>query len=545
MKYYFIIFMAFVLSVNTVVGQKKKSKKELVMQLLMDAKSAKYEGDTVLAITKLKEVLRINPNDTNACGRLGKIHANPYSQYFNKSQAIKYYNLVLENSKSEENKRIAHAQISKLAKYEDKQDNIEQTEVSGTVVDVVNPSVHHSNVTTETEKVQDRYSKMIEEHNKKQKNKNEEIDNLQNTNEVTSSEESIYDQRLRKHLEKKEEEKNNEGIKIVPIPPKPTPQQPVIDDGVSSESFLMRDTLITYIPPYDILKEDIKLLKTAECPKNDGTQYVSALFNHQTARDAIVFLFDNQENLSIHRDCDLMVGYREIVRNGMQDVEKHVKVRSNTKSPNEWSVVIEFNLPDSVLNDPSWSKNVYRMMGVYFNQSALVEKKLIEQANKVCQNGKTLKISYKFELEPINGILHGETVVRAEKIDGCKCLLAYSESNQLFALATDDYRIANANTSNIQKIEVDDGLANDANHEYQKLCAFHQQIKGDKRYFTKYVNQLDALAKANQPEALYTSYVAYKHGLWHIKKMQGNMKWALKCQEKIISMQKYLKKNYW
>lgn len=545
MKYYILIFMAFVLSFNTVEGQKKKTKKEIIMQHLMDAKSAKYEGDTVRAISILKDVLRINPNDTNACGRLGKIYANPYSKYFNKNQAIKYYNMVLDSSRSsEENKRIARANISKLAQYEDTQDNFEQTEVADTVVNVVHHSVQHSSLTTETENVQDRYSKMIEEHKRKQKNKNEEIDNLQNTNDVNSSAESIYEQRLRKHLQKEEDPvKNHEGIKIVPIPPKPTPQ-PLIGVGINSDSFLMRDTLITYTPPYDILREDIKVLKTAECPKKDGTQYVSALFNHQTGRDAIVFLFDSQGILSIHRDCDLMVGYREIVKNGMQDIEKHVTVTSNTLS-NEWSVGIDFNLPDSVLNDPSWSKNVYRMTGVYFNQSASVERKLIEQANKVSQNGKTLKISYTFDLEPINGFLHGKSVVCVEKTDGCKCILAYSESNQLFALATDDYRITTVNTGNTRIIEVDEGLANEANLEYQKLCAFHQQTKGDKRNFTKYVNQLDALAKANQPEALYTSYVAYKHGLWHIKKMQGNMKWALKCQEKMISMQKYLKKNNW
>ena len=533
MKYYILIFMVFFLSVNTVEGQ-KKSKKEVedIMQLLMDAKSAKYEGDTLRAISLLKDVFKINPNHTNACSRLGKIYANPYSQFFNKSQAIKYYNLVLESSKNEEDKQIARASISKLAQYEDTQDDFEQTEVLETVVNVVNRIAPQTNVSSEDGNIQDRFSKMIKEHKEKEKlknKKNEEDIISENDNQTTSSETTSINDKISKHI----------NGTIVPVPPipRPTPQP------VSIDSLLMRDTLITYTPPYDILREDIIALKAAECPKDDSWRYVSALFNHQTGRDAIVFQFDRQGTLSVHQDCDLMVGFREIVKNDKIDFDKQITVSSNIVS-DKWVVIIDLTLPDSVLKAPLWSKNVYRMAGVYFNQSTFVEQKQIDQANRVCQNGKTLKISYNFELEPINGFLYGKTEVCAEKIDGCKCILAYSESNQLFA-ATDNYRVATANTSNIKMIEVDEDLANEANQDFQKLCAFHQQTKGDKRNFTRYVNQLDALAKANQPESLYTSYVAYKHGLWHIKKMQGNMNWALKCQEKMISMQKYLKKNNW
>lgn len=307
----------------------------------------------------------------------------------------------------------------------------------------------------------------------------------------------------------------------------------------------MKDTILTYLQPFDILKEDVKSLKETDCPTKDGTQYVSALFNHITGRDAIVLLFDDKKKVSIHKECDLMVGFREIVKNDKIDFDKQIKVSSEIAS-DEWEVIIDLNLPDSVLKAPLWSKNVYRMVGVYFNQSEKIEPDLIEKINQISQNGKILKISYKFKLEPINGILYGKATICAEKTDGCKCVFAYSETNQLYGLANDEYRIKEANIENIQKLNIDAESAQSAYEQYLKFCDFHQQTKNDNKNYTEYVNRINALASANQPEALFTSYLAHQYGLWKInKKILSTKRLANQCKEKIISLQRFLKKNNW
>ena len=87
----------------------------------------------------------------------------------------------------------------------------------------------------------------------------------------------------------------------------------------------------------------MKALKEADCPKKDGTQYVSALFNHKTGRDAFVFVFDDKEKVSLHKDCDLMVGFREIVKKEKIDFNNQIKVTSNIM-PDKWVFQIELNL---------------------------------------------------------------------------------------------------------------------------------------------------------------------------------------------------------
>ena len=156
------------------------------------------------------------------------------------------------------------------------------------------------------------------------------------------------------------------------------------------------------------------------------------------------------------------------------------------------------------------------------------------------------KKSYRFELEPINGILFGKSTICAEKTDGCKCVLAFSETNQLFGLANDEYRIKDANIEKIQKLNVDAESAQSAYEQYQEFCAFHQRTKNDKKNYTEYVNRINGLTAVNQPEALFTSYLVRLYGFWNInKKLPSTKRWANQCKEKIISLQRFLKKNNW
>ena len=149
-------------------------------------------------------------------------------------------------------------------------------------------------------------------------------------------------------------------------------------------------------------------------------------------------------------------------------------------------------------------------------------------------------------MEPINGILFGKATLCAEKTDGCKCVLAYSETNQLFGLANNEYRIKEANIDNIQKQNIDAESAQSAYEQYKEFCDFHQRTKNDNKNYTEYVNRINALAAANQPEALFTSYLVRQYGLWNInKKIPSTKRVANQCKEKIISLQRFLKKNNW
>ena len=117
MKCFIVLFVGFTLSVN-LYGQNDASNRTKINRLFMEANTALDEGDTLSAINKFKEVFTINPNDTNACGRLGKIYGNARSSFFNKKFALNYYNLFLKNSKNERNKEKVRAEIQRLSQYD-------------------------------------------------------------------------------------------------------------------------------------------------------------------------------------------------------------------------------------------------------------------------------------------------------------------------------------------------------------------------------------------------------------------------------------------
>ena len=544
MKHLIFLFIGVVMSVN-VYGQESQAKIALIKKLFSDANIALNDGDTLAAINKFKEVFIVNSNDTNACGRLGKIYGNTKSSFFNKKFALKYYNLFLQYSKNEKNKEKVRAEIQRLSQYEDSQN------VSGLSGenDVLDDSRQNKTLTTNTganENTDTDYNEIAKQNSKNNKNN----DDIQTEHNIETEEDindyNIIHERLivkRKNQKENHNIDNNNDYNII-LPPDINidviePVDPITDRGI------FKDTILNYLQPFDILKEDVKALKEADCPKKDGTQYVSALFNHKTGRDAFVLVFDDKEKVSLHKDCDLMVGFREIVKKEKIDFNNQIKVTSNIM-PDKWVFQIELNLPDSILNDPLWSKNVYRMVGSYFNQSVKIDPVLIGKTNQVSQKGKTLKISYRFELEPINGILFGKSTICAEKTDGCKCVLAFSETNQLFGLANDEYRIKDANIEKIQKLNVDAESAQSAYEQYQEFCAFHQRTKNDKKNYTEYVNRINGLTAVNQPEALFTSYLVRLYGFWNInKKLPSTKRWANQCKEKIISLQRFLKKNNW
>lgn len=564
MKYLIILFIGVVLSVN-VYGQDNQSKKTQIVKLFLDANAALNDGDTISAINKLKEVFNINPNDTNACGRLGIIYGNSKSSFFNKELALKYYNLFLQYSKNERNQDKVRAEIQKLSQYDDSQNGTNQSDILDVSVNSsYNSPQNTTGVDTETVTEVDTEDYGALRRNRKDENtKNNPLETQTTSQNVTEADTEDYSA-LRRNRKYENYTKNNpletqtasqndtedydrirnkdkkENISPGNIAPQLiTPVVPNVNDRIS------KDTILTYLQPFDILKEDVKSLKEANCPTKDGTQYVSALFNHSTGRDAIVLLFDDKENVSIHKDCDLMVGFREIVKKDKIDFYNQIKVTSNIM-PDKWVFQIELNLPDSILNDPLWSKNVYRMVGSYFNQSVKIDPVLIGKTNQISQQGKILKISYKFNMEPINGILFGKATLCAEKTDGCKCVLAYSETNQLFGLANNEYRIKEANIDNIQKQNIDAESAQSAYEQYKEFCDFHQRTKNDNKNYTEYVNRINALAAANQPEALFTSYLVRQYGLWNInKKIPSTKRVANQCKEKIISLQRFLKKNNW
>lgn len=563
MKCLIVLFVGFALSVN-VYGQNDVSNtRKKINELFNDVKIALIKGDTVSAINKVNEVFTINPNDTNAYGRLGKIYGNAKSSFFNKKLALNYYNLFLQYSKNETNKEKVRAEVQRLSQYDDSQNASNQS----AILDVSDNSSYNSpqnttGVVTETVTEADTEDYGDIRRNQKDENKKNDPLKWQTTPQnVTDSETEDYDA-IRRNLENKNNNpsktqtasQNNaedyDDIRPIDktdasssgnIAPQPiTPVVPDVNDRIS------KDTILTYLQPFDILKEDVKSLKEANCPTKDGTQYVSALFNHCTGRDAIVLLFDDKKNVSIHKDCDLMVGFREIVKKDKIDLDNQINVSSEI-TPDNWIIEIELILPDSILKDPLWSKNVYRMVGSYFNQSVKIDPVLIGKTNQISQKGKILNISYKFEMEPINGILYGKATISAEKTEGCKCVLAYSETNQLYGLANDEYRIKEANIENIEKLNIDAESAQSAYKQYKKdFCDFHQQTKNDKKNYTEYVNRINALVGANQPEALFTSYLAHQYGLWNInKKIPSTKRMANRCKEKIISLQRFLKKNNW
>ena len=472
--------------------------------------------------------------------------------------------MFLQYSKNERNQDKVRAEIQKLSQYDDSQNGTNQSDI----LDVSDNSSNNSPQNTtgvDTEAVTEADTEdygALRRNRKDEYTKNDPLETQTTSQNVTEADTEDYSA-LRRNR-KDENTKNNpietrtasqndtedydrirnkdkkETISPDNIAPQPiNPVVPDVNDRIS------KDTILTYLQPFDILKEDVKSLKEANCPTKDGTQYVSALFNHCTGRDAIVLLFDDKKNVSIHKDCDLMVGFREIVKKDKIDLDNQINVSSEI-TPDNWIIEIELILPDSILKDPLWSKNVYRMVGVYFNQSVKIDPVLIGKTNQISQKGKILKISYKFEMEPINGILYGKATISAEKTEGCKCVLAYSETNQLFGLANNEYRIKEANIDNIQKQNIDAESAQSAYEQYKEFSDFHQRTKNDNKNYTEYVNRINALATANQPEALFTSYLVRQYGLWNInKKIPSTKRVANQCKEKIISLQRFLKKNNW
>ena len=145
MKHLIFLFIGVVMSVN-VYGQESQAKIALIKKLFSDANIALNDGDTLAAINKFKEVFIVNSNDTNACGRLGKIYGNTKSSFFNKKFALKYYNLFLQYSKNEKNKEKVRAEIQRLSQYEDSQN------VSGLSGenDVLDDSRQNKTLTTNT-----------------------------------------------------------------------------------------------------------------------------------------------------------------------------------------------------------------------------------------------------------------------------------------------------------------------------------------------------------------------------------------------------------
>ena len=106
--------------------------------------------------------------------------------------------------------------------------------------------------------------------------------------------------------------------------------------------------------------------------------------------------------------------------------------------------------------------------------------------------------------------------------------------------------LKDANIEKIQKLNVDAESAQSAYEQYQAFCAFHQRTKNDKKNYTEYVNRINGLTAVNQPEALFTSYLVRLYGFWNInKKLPCTKRWANQCKEKIISLQRFLKKNNW
>lgn len=523
MKYLIILFIGFALSVNLHGQNDANKKRKQIFELFSKANIARTNGDTLSAINILNQVFTINPNDTNAYGQLGIIYGNTNSRYFNKKLALDNYKSCLKFSKLEKNKEKLRAEIKRLEQILDTSSKIHQNDNIESFISSETEKLDHGIdiISTDVKNEDDEFSSLLQRYSIGQSD-------LDKTDIIVDEEPEILDS----DTDFFKEIVGEVGEDVTQT------------DSHTAPVTLLNDTLLTYINTFDILKEDVKALKVSDCPKKDGTQYVSALFNHETGRDAIVLLFDDKGCISLHKDCDLMVGFREIIKKEKIDYSNQIVVSSDT-SKDIWIVNIELNLPDSVLNNPSWGKNVYRMVGIYFNQYVEIAPDQIKQINQICQKGKTLKISYKFTLEPINGLLYGKSVICAEKTDGCKYMLAYSRTNQLFGLANDEYRIKETNIENIQKLNIDAESAQSAYEQYLEFSTFHQQTKNEDKYYTEYVNRVNALSSLNQPEALFTSYIANQYGLWKIKKSPFSKRFANQCKDKIISMQNYLKKNNW
>ena len=186
MKHLIFLFIGVVMSVN-VYGQESQAKIALIKKLFSDANIALNDGDTLAAINKFKEVFIVNSNDTNACGRLGKIYGNTKSSFFNKKFALKYYNLFLQYSKNEKNKEKVRTEIQRLSQYEDSQN------VSGLSGenDVLDDSRQNETLTTNTganENTDTDYNEIAKQNSKNNKNN----DDIQTEHNI-ETEEDIND----------------------------------------------------------------------------------------------------------------------------------------------------------------------------------------------------------------------------------------------------------------------------------------------------------------------------------------------------------------
>lgn len=347
--------------------------------------------------------------------------------------------------------------------------------------------------------------------------------------------------------------------------------------------------LITYRHPFNVLRGDITNIKS---PFNTGSNniFVSALFNHNTGRDAIAFFVDANKQITLNPESDIEKAYQELMGNSNMSGTVHGITDETACTGNEWRIRMEYRIPDTPNNKRSWREVVEKMIGNYFNQAPVAEQLMLNEMDYIDKENKgEVTVVYDYNLEQLNGVLYGNGTIKATKkirviqtqkrtvsrpplyvertisvptskknkfvtevvidtiaqadttvIDTIKnkdeeYLLASVTSSQLFAPVTSSYVVGD-----LQDIPEEEEVENleALRKEYDDFCAWHKDNLTEDYSATEIFNKVSQLSRMFQPEAIYTAYTGYLTGTWALPR---NTRIANTYKKRMIRIQKHLK----
>lgn len=349
--------------------------------------------------------------------------------------------------------------------------------------------------------------------------------------------------------------------------------------------------LLTYRPPYDVLKEDV-INSKAQLADGVSPLYVSAMFNHFTGRDALAFTINDAKQVCVSPESDIEKAYEAIIGFEKQNVS-HGVTDATAFDGAAWKIKLEYNFDDDVCKKPKWRDIVDKMIGSYFNQSPVTEQLMQSEMDYIDKANKgVLKVVYDFDLTPVNGILYGTGTIKASKklrviktqersvarpplyvsreveveqqvgkrnrfikkietvIDtipqadtivvdtlmnkDVEYQLASVTSTQVFAPMSPTYTVADLAPATPEENLNLEPLYK----EYDIFCNWHKQAVEENYSGTDIFNKLSQLSRLYQPEAVYTVYAGYLIGAWSLPR---NTRIARTYKNRMMRIQNYLK----